>query len=70
MLCSLVVHHGFGGTYCFYIQGRTKAANIQQASAVKMEAVRPSETSVNINRPTRLHIPEDSAFHSYRCENL
>jgi hypothetical protein len=36
---------------------------------LKMGAIRTSETSVD-TRCTRLHIPEDSMLHSYRCENL
>jgi hypothetical protein len=35
-----------------------------------MEAIFSSETSVEIQRTTRRHIPEDDTLHNYRCENL
>jgi hypothetical protein len=35
-----------------------------------MEAVRTSETSVNINLSTRRYIPEDSKLHTRCHENL
>jgi hypothetical protein len=35
-----------------------------------MEAVRASETSVNIYLTTRQYIPEDSKLHTRRRENL
>jgi hypothetical protein len=38
--------------------------------ALIMEAVRISETSVNINLTIRRHIPEDSKLHIRRRENL
>jgi hypothetical protein len=38
--------------------------------AVKMEAIRPSETSGTTQRTTRRHIPEDDTLHNHRCENL
>jgi hypothetical protein len=34
-----------------------------------MEAIRSSETSVDI-QTTRLYNPEDGSIHNYRCENL
>jgi hypothetical protein len=37
---------------------------------MKMEAVYPYETSVNIYQTTRYHISESSTHHSHRCENL
>jgi hypothetical protein len=37
--------------------------------ALKMEAIRSSETSVN-KISTRRHIPEDGILHSHRHENL
>jgi hypothetical protein len=39
-------------------------------SALKMEAICFSETSVHIQRTTRRYIPDDSTLHSHRCENL
>jgi hypothetical protein len=39
-------------------------------SALMMEAVRTSETSVNFNVTTRRYIPEDSKPHTRRRENL
>jgi hypothetical protein len=44
---------------CLHLQG-----------ALMMEAVRTSETSVNINLTTRRYIPEDSKLHTHRRENL
>jgi hypothetical protein len=35
-----------------------------------MEAISSSETSVDFQRNTRRHIPEDSILFNYRCENL
>jgi hypothetical protein len=39
------------------------------SSTLKMEAIRPSKTSVH-TRSTRRHIPEDGILHSHHCENL
>jgi hypothetical protein len=44
-------------------------SSLADFSALKMEAIRSSETSVH-TRSTRLHIPEDSILHSHHCENL
>jgi hypothetical protein len=38
-------------------------------SAVRMEAIRSSQTSI-ITTATRRDIPEDSILHSHRCENF
>jgi hypothetical protein len=38
-------------------------------STLKMEAIRPSETSVH-TRSIRRHIPEEGILHSHRRENL
>jgi hypothetical protein len=35
-----------------------------------MEAIYSSETSVETQRTTRRHIPEDDTRHNHRCENL
>jgi hypothetical protein len=40
------------------------------STALMMEAVRTSGTSVNINLTTRRYIPEDSKLHTRRLENL
>jgi phosphomannomutase len=34
-----------------------------------MEAVRTSETSVNIHKTARHNVPEDNHFHTYRHDN-
>jgi hypothetical protein len=39
-------------------------------SALKMEAISPSETPVDYQRTTRRYIPEDGTLHNHRCENL
>jgi hypothetical protein len=39
-------------------------------STLKMEAIRPSETSVQSTTSTRRHTPEDGILHSHRRENL
>jgi hypothetical protein len=38
--------------------------------ALMIEAVRTSETTVNIYQTTLRNIPEDSHLHTRRCENL
>jgi hypothetical protein len=35
-----------------------------------MEAICSSETSVETQRTTRDHIPEDDTLHNHSCENL
>jgi hypothetical protein len=40
------------------------------SSALKVEAMCSSETSVDFQRTARHYIPEDSALHNHRCENL
>jgi hypothetical protein len=40
------------------------------SSTLKTEAIFSSETSVETQRTTRLHIPEDDTLHNHRCENL
>jgi hypothetical protein len=39
-------------------------------STLKMEAICSSETSVDTQRTTRRHIPEDDTLHNHGCENL
>jgi hypothetical protein len=39
-------------------------------SALKMEAMCYSETSVVTQQTTRRHIPENGTLHNQRCENL
>jgi hypothetical protein len=51
----------------------TDASEVCTASiitALMMEAVRTSETSVNINLATRRYIPEDCKLHARGRENL
>jgi hypothetical protein len=43
--------------------------SLADISALKMEAIRSSETSVH-TRFTQRHIPEDRILHSHRRENL
>jgi hypothetical protein len=40
------------------------------SSTLKMEAISSSETSVEPQRTTRRHIPEDDTLQNHRCENL
>jgi hypothetical protein len=40
------------------------------SSILKIEAIFSSETSADIQRTTRLYIPENSTLHDHRCENL
>jgi hypothetical protein len=35
-----------------------------------MEAICSPETSVDTQRTTRRHIPDDDTLHNHRCENL
>jgi hypothetical protein len=39
-------------------------------STLRMEAIYPSETSIDTQRTTRRYIPEDDTLHNHRCENL
>jgi hypothetical protein len=51
----------------------TDVSEVRTASiiiALMMEAVRTSETSVNIIVTTRRYIPEDSKLHAHRRDNL
>jgi hypothetical protein len=62
-----------GGTYRFHFQGRRnkfrkKKNNSKQAGGKQRRYV--SETSVETQRITRRHTPEDDIFHNHRCENL
>jgi hypothetical protein len=67
--CTSCVNRRFGGTYRLHLQGRKIRENslqppadagssIADFSALKMEAIRSSETSVH-TICTRRHIPED-----------
>jgi hypothetical protein len=40
------------------------------SSTLKLEAICSSGTSVDTQRTTRRHIPEDDAIHNHCCENL
>jgi hypothetical protein len=40
------------------------------SSSPKMEAMCSSETSVDTERTTRRHIPEEDVLHNHHCENL
>jgi hypothetical protein len=40
------------------------------SSTLKMEAICSSEASIETQRATRCHIPEDDTLHNHRCENL
>jgi hypothetical protein len=82
--CSpLHVSRRFGGTYRLHLQGRRNKFSKKPAchllarwfaepvsSTLKMEAICSSETSVETQRTTRRHIPEDDTLHYHRCENL
>jgi hypothetical protein len=62
--CSLLsLNRRFGGTYHLHLQDRKnrfrKPASKPISSTLKMEAICPSGTSVETQRTTRLHIPED-----------
>jgi hypothetical protein len=54
------------------VVSEVRTASIMRAMIVslKMEAVRTSETSVNIYLTTWQYIPEDSELHTRRRENL
>jgi hypothetical protein len=58
----------FGGTYRLHLQGRKnrfRKASKQAGGKQKMEAICPSETSVETQRTTRRHIPEDDILQLY-----
>lgn len=65
-LCSqVVVRRSFRRAYCLQLQDRKiNQARHQQVGGRQMEAVRPSEMSVNFYQTTRRYIPEDSTLHS------
>jgi hypothetical protein len=44
------------------------SARNQQVS--RQQVIGSSETSVDTQRTTRHHIPEDDTLHNHRCENL
>jgi hypothetical protein len=85
-MSMIQVYRRFGGTYRFHLQSlrvtpaKKKQANSKQGaylfaqstypSTLKMEAVLPFKTSVNICQTTRCHIQKYRIFHSHRCENL
>jgi hypothetical protein len=48
----------------------TKKQAGKQYFILKIETVLSSEMSVDFYPASRHHIPEDSTFHSHRCENL
>jgi hypothetical protein len=64
----------FGGTHRLHLQGCHLLACWIFAelisSTLKMEAICSSETSVETQRTTRRHIPEDDTLPNHRCENL
>jgi hypothetical protein len=81
----LNVNSRFGGTYRLHLQGRRNKFSKKLAggnllacwffaelisSIVKMEAICSTETSVDTQRTTRRHIPEDDTLHNHRCANL
>jgi hypothetical protein len=70
--CRSGVNPRFGGTLQLLLTSLTDASRADFlifSSTLKMEAIRSSETSVNITS-TRCHIPEDCFLHSHRRENL
>jgi hypothetical protein len=70
--CSLLgFNRRFGGTYRLQLQGRrnrfSKPASSAEpiSSTLKMEAICSFETSVETQRTTRRHIPEDYTLHCF-----
>jgi hypothetical protein len=62
----------FGGTYSLHLQGRRNrfskpASKHPISSTLKMEVICSSETSVEIQRTTRRHIPEDDTLKKFDC---
>jgi hypothetical protein len=55
-------------TYACHLLARWLAEPI--SSTLKMEAICSSETSVETQRTTQRHIPEDDTLHNHRCDNL
>jgi hypothetical protein len=82
--CSpLKVNRRFGEPYHLHLQSRriSPARNQRESRwktqpysvsylTLKMEVICSSETSLDFQRTTRLHIPEDRTLHNHRCENL
>jgi hypothetical protein len=75
MLCVLLrfvgdsVLPGLGVCYTELTEAAWAGSSLADFSALKMEAMCSSETSV-YTRSTRCHIPEDGILHSHRRENL
>jgi hypothetical protein len=80
--CSpLSFNRRFGGSYRLHLQGRrnrfiktSKQAGGKQNEPIsltlKIEAICSSETSVETERNTWRHIPEDDTLYNHSCENL
>jgi hypothetical protein len=72
MPCSpLSFNRRFGGTYrkqlaIFLLAGFAETIS----STLKMEAICFSETSVETQRTTRRHVPEDDTLYNHHCEDV
>jgi hypothetical protein len=73
MPCSpLSVNRRFGGTYRLHLQGRRNKLRKKNSKHVaelisltlRMEAICSAEKSVDTQRTTRHHIPEDDTHHN------
>jgi hypothetical protein len=47
-----------------------QSSSLAYTSALKIQAICSSETSVDFHRTSRRYIPEDGTLHNHRCENL
>jgi hypothetical protein len=71
----LKVSRRFVGTYCHDLQGLLATcwmlvSCLSYSSTLKMEATCSPGTSVDFQRASRRHIPEDRTLHNHRCQNL
>jgi hypothetical protein len=64
------IYTGFPAGGLFWLPPDCLLVLAEISSTLKMEAICSSETSVETQRTTRRHIPEDDILHNHRCENL
>jgi hypothetical protein len=67
---SSKVNRRFGGNQRSLLPFFTLVSCSAYSLTLKMEETYSSETSVDFQLTTRRYIPEDSALHNHRCENL
>jgi hypothetical protein len=64
---AVVINRRFGVKYRLHLQGRINQFSKNQQAGGKLEAICSSETSVETQRTTRRHIPEDYTLQTVFC---